>query len=128
MLTGCEIGHFLKEFIKFGGYGVLSGGKVELIGGEFGDDLLNTVHIGLGARGVHKYGSPANQNCLKPMRSVWVGSFMYLGQNQTEPNQSKPFMYRLAHGFRFIDSIKTELNRSKPIIFFIVVWFDFKYC
>ena len=48
MLTGFEMGHFLKKFVEFGGHGVLSSDKVELIGSEFRDGLFDVVHSGLG--------------------------------------------------------------------------------
>jgi len=36
-------------------------------------------------RRVHRYRSLVNQNWPKLIRIIWVGSFMYLDQNQTEP-------------------------------------------
>ena len=45
------MGHFLKELIELGGHVVLGGGKAQLIGSEFGNDLFNRVHVGLGASG-----------------------------------------------------------------------------
>lgn len=47
MFIDFEMGHFLKMFINFGVYSVLSGNEGELIGGEFHYGLFDAVHIRL---------------------------------------------------------------------------------
>jgi len=44
---GFDVGNFLEKLIELVGHGCLSGGKGQLVGGEFGNGLLNSVHIGL---------------------------------------------------------------------------------
>lgn len=47
MFIDFEMGHFLKMFINFGVYSVLSGNEGELIVGEFHYGLFDAVHIRL---------------------------------------------------------------------------------
>lgn len=53
MLTGFKLGHLLKQVVQLGGHGVLSRREIKLRGGEFGDGVLDAVHIGLGMCGFH---------------------------------------------------------------------------
>jgi len=46
------MGHPLKKFIQFGVYGILGSDEVELIGGDFCNGFLDSVHVGLGTSGV----------------------------------------------------------------------------